>query len=165
MRRVQSWHIPQRERPPPGLRWLWLRSLRCPPPRLLSNHFHCPNHDCSNHDCPNHIVQTMIVKRIIISFLVGPALELSHLDSCHLRCRTSRTMSYVMQHYIVRVTYDIVCCIARTMSYVRYTEYRRASYVQYRTSTLYRTSTYDIVSGTYDIVGRDLNISYTMSYV
>ena len=43
-----------------------------------------------------------------------------HLDSCHLRCRTSRTMSYVGQHDIVGRTYDIVCHIARTTSHVRY---------------------------------------------
>jgi hypothetical protein len=46
----------------------------------------------------------------------------------HVRCRTSCTYD------IVRVTYDIVLNIARTMSYVRYTGYRRTtSYVRHRT--------------------------------
>ncbi len=46
----------------------------------------------------------------------------------HVRCRTSCTYD------IVRVTYDIVLNIARTMSYVRYTGCRRTtSYVRHRT--------------------------------
>ncbi len=46
----------------------------------------------------------------------------------HVRCRTSCTYD------IVRVTYDIVLNIARTMSYVRYTGCRRTtSYVRHCT--------------------------------
>jgi hypothetical protein len=52
----------------------------------------------------------------------------------HVRCRTSCTYD------IVRVTYDIVLNIARTMSYVRYTGSRRTtSYVRHRT---WRTMSY-----------------------
>jgi len=45
-----------------------------------------------------------------------------HLDSCHLRCRTSRTMSYVMhvrhrtcdvRHRVEHRTYDVVRAIYR----------------------------------------------------
>ncbi len=46
----------------------------------------------------------------------------------YVRCRTSCTYD------IVRATYDIVLNIVRTMSYVRYTGYRRTtSYVRHHT--------------------------------
>ena len=79
------------------------------------------------------------------------------------------------------VTYDVVRN-ARTTSYVQHTTSCWTSHVRCRTCDIqdvdvrhrtydvvrnvrYRTSTYDIVRHTYDIVRVHLHISYTMSYV
>ncbi len=73
-------------------------------------------------------------------------------------CRTSDV--WRPTSYVVRLTYDIVSYIARTISYVRSLDFRRTTssqwrYVRCRTSVVLSTmSTYDIISGNYDIVYR-----------
>jgi hypothetical protein len=93
-------------------------------------------------------------------YILGYSTMHSHLDSCHLRCRTSRTMSYVMhvrhrtcdvRHRVVHRTYDVVC----TMSYVHDVRHRTCDIVRH---VRCRTLTYDIVRHTYDIVRVHLNI-------
>ncbi len=79
-------------------------------------------------------------------------------------------MSYVTYDVVPHATYDIVLNIVRTMSYVRYTGYRVIIIdVRHRTCDIVRhvcrTSAYDIVCDTYDIVRFHLRISYTISYV
>ncbi len=54
----------------------------------------------------------------------------------------------------VCLTYDIVCHIARTILYVRYTDnWHTIQYVWSSTFKQYRMSTHDIVERTYDIQG------------
>ena len=60
--------------------------------------------------------------------------HVTHLDSCHLRCRTYIRRRTCMTYDVVRATYDIVLYFVRTMSYVRYTGYRGMTlYVPHRT--------------------------------
>jgi hypothetical protein len=91
-----------------------------------------------------------------------------HLDSCRIRYRTSRTISYVQTYDIVRTVLDVVCYIVYTISYIRYSVTGPTILdllVRYRMFIRYRMSTYDIVGQTYDIVSLHENISYTISYV
>ena len=61
---------------------------------------------------------------------------------------------------------DIVRHIVPTISYVRYRRTRHTILdIRYRMSERYRTSLYDIVRLTYDIVRRHEYIAYTISYV
>ena len=61
---------------------------------------------------------------------------------------------------------DIVRNIVPTISYVRYRRTRRTILdIRYRMSEGYRTSLYDIVRMTYDIICLHEYISYTISYV
>ncbi len=88
---------------------------------------------------------------------------------------------WILAAYDVVRIYDVVRAW-RTMSYVQHTTSRCTSYVRCRTCYIQdidvrhrtcdmarhvrcRTSTYDIVCHTYDIVCCHLHISYTMSYV
>ena len=92
--------------------------------------------------------------------------EKMHLDSCHIRYRTSRTISYVQTYDIVRTVLDVVCYIVYTISYIRYSVTGPTILdLRYRMFIRYRMSTYDIVGQTYDIVSLHENISYTISYV
>ncbi len=109
---------------------------------------------------------------------------LVHLDSCHLRCRTTPTMSYVSRHDIVGRTYDVVRHIARTMSYVqcdlRHGKVNVVCFVNIvrscTTSYIGRTTSY--MHTVYDIIRQKIRTascvcyvrhrmyrSYTMSYV
>ena len=94
--------------------------------------------------------------------MVAPA----HLDSCHIRYRTSPTISYVQTYDIVRPVLDVVCYIVYTISYIRYSvSGHTILIIRYRMFIRYRMSTYDIVGQMYDIVLHHENISYTISYV